>query len=192
MALPMLFLPMPATPPPILSVIVRATDVSGARQAIRAAVASADSSVPIVRMETLDERVSRLFKGFRAVVDRGGDWRHLDRTGGRGPALAAFITVRRRRREIAIRVALGARTNEIVWLVTAPMVWLVTAGAVRALATAIPIAALLGRRSSARYRSTRGACCQSVAILLCVALISALGPMYHATRVDPIQCLRDE
>ena len=32
----------------------------------------------------------------------------------------------------------------------------------------------------------------SVAILLCIAVVAAIGPTYHATRVDPIQALREE
>ena len=94
--------------------------------------------------------------------------------------------------EIGIRVALGARTNEIVWLVAAPVVWLVSGGAAGGLATAIPIAAVI--RSSLLGVSpidARGLL-PSVAILLCVALVAALGPIYQATRVDPIRSLREE
>ena len=191
--LPMLFLPMPAITPGFVSLIVRATDVAGAREAIRAAVTAADSSVPIVRLETLDARVTELSRGFRAVVSMAAAIGIVS-IGLAGAGLHSLLsyTVRRRKREIGIRVALGARTNEIVWLVTAPLVWLVTAGAAAGLAAAIPIAALL--RSAlvgASPIDVRGLL-PSVAILLCVALMAALGPMYHATRVDPIQCLREE
>ena len=100
--------------------------------------------------------------------------------------------MRRRKREIGIRVALGARTNEIVWLVTAPVVWLVTAGAAAGLAAAIPIAAVIRSALVGTSPIDARGLLPGVAILLCVALIAAFGPMYHAMRVDPIQCLRDE
>jgi predicted permease len=191
--LPMLFLPWPAVAPPALSLIVRTTDVVAARQAIRAAVTAADPSVPIVRLETLDARVSQLSRGLRAIVSLAAAIGIVS-VGLAGAGLHSLLSysVRRRKREIGIRVALGARTNEIVWLVTAPMVSLVTAGAAVGLATAIPIAALLRSVLVGTSPFDPRGLLPGVAILLCVALISALGPMYHATRVDPIQCLRDE
>jgi len=189
----MLFLPMPAVPPSSISLIVRAADATGAREAIRAAVTAADSSVPIVRLETLDARVSQLSRGLRAIVSTAAAIGIVS-IGVAGAGLHSLLsyTVRRRKREIGIRVALGARRNEIVWLVTAPVVWLVTAGAAAGLAVAIPIAALLRSALAGTSPIDPRGLLPGIAILLCVALIAALGPMYHATRVDPIQCLREE
>ena len=183
----MLLLPMPAVPPPALSLIVRATDVDAATQAIRAAVTAADPSVPIVRLEMLDARVSQLSRSARTILSMSAAIGIISiALAGAGLHSLLSYTVRRRKREIGIRVALGARTNEIVWLVAAPMVWLVSAGAAGGLATAIPIAAVI--RSSLLGVSpidARGLL-PGVAILLCVALVAALGPIYQATRVDPI------
>jgi putative ABC transport system permease protein len=191
--LPMLFLPMPAVVPPTLFLIVRATDVTGGREAIRAAVTAADPSVPIVRLETLDQRLSQLSRGFRSVVSIAAGI-GLVSIGLAGAGLHSLLsyTVRRRKREIGIRVALGARTNEIVWLVTAPVMWLVSAGAAAGLAAAFAIAALIRSAMLGASSIDAWGLLPSIAILLGVALMAAFGPIYHATRVDPIRSLREE
>ena len=191
--LPMLFLPMPAVPAPYVFLVVHAADVHAATPAIRAAVAAADPAVPVARLETLDTRMGDLTRGLRAITSMAATIGIVS-VGLAGAGLHSLLsyTVRRRKREIGIRVALGARTNEIVWLVTAPLVWLVTAGAAVGLAAAIPIAALIRSALAGTSPIDPRGLLPGVAILLCVALMAALGPMYHATRVDPIQCLREE
>ena len=191
--LPMLLLPMPAVPPQALSLIVRATDVDAATQAVRAAVTAADPSVPIVRLEMLDVRVSELSRSARTVLSMSAAIGIISiALAGAGLHSLLSYTVRRRKREIGIRVALGARTNEIVWLVASPVVWLVSAGAAGGLATAIPIAAVIRSALLGVSPIDARGLLPSVAILLCVALVAALGPIYQATRADPIRSLREE
>ena len=66
--LPMLYLPMPAIVPSTVSLVVRATDIAAARQAVRAAVSATDPSIPVGRMETLDVRINDATGGFRELA----------------------------------------------------------------------------------------------------------------------------
>ena len=191
--LPMLFLAMPAIVPPTVSLVVRATDITAARQAVRAAVSATDPSVPVGRMETLDERINDATGGFRELASIAVSIGIVSiALAGAGLHSLLSYTVRRRKREIGIRLALGARTGEIVWLVTAPALWLVSTGAIAGLAAAVPIATLI--RSALLGVSPMDArgLLPGIALLLCIAVVAAFGPTYHAARVDPIQSLREE
>jgi putative ABC transport system permease protein len=191
--LPMLFLPMPSSVPPAIFLIARATDVNAARQAIPAAVKAVDPSVPIVRVDTLEARIdesSRSLRGYVSLAVAVG----VVSIAMAGVGLHSLLsyTVRRRKREIGIRVALGARRNEIIWLVTAPVLWLVSAGAAAGLAAALPLAILLRSVVFGASSFDVTGLLPTIAILLGVAAAAALGPTYHAVQVDPVRSLREE
>ncbi|HVD92149.1 MAG TPA: FtsX-like permease family protein [Vicinamibacterales bacterium] len=101
-------------------------------------------------------------------------------------------TVRRRTREIGIRVALGAPASEIIWMVTRPGLSLVSTGAVAGVAVAMPIAMVLRSTMVGVFPLDPRGLLPSIAILLCVAIVAAIGPAYHAGRVDPMRSLREE
>ena len=172
--------------------IARATDVNAARQAIRRRHGRRPFGSDRACGHAGRADRGALAKLPRARVDGGHRRRRLDRPGRRGPALAASYTVRRRKREIGIRVALGARANEIIWLVTAPVLWLVSAGAAAGLAAAVPIAILLRSVLFGAAALNVTGVLPSIAILLAVAAAAALGPAYHAVQVDPVRSLREE
>jgi putative ABC transport system permease protein len=191
--LPMLLLPMPSGVPATVSLIVRATDLNAARGAVRAAVTDTDPGVPIARLETLDDRLSDASGGLRNLATFGVAIGALSiALAGAGLHSLLSYTVRRRTREIGIRVALGARTGEIIWTVTRPGLWLVAMGAVAGVAVAAPIAMVLRSAMVGVLPLDPRGLLPSFAILLCVAIVAAIGPTCHAACVDPIQSLREE
>lgn len=101
-------------------------------------------------------------------------------------------TVSRRRREIGIRMAVGADGGAVVkmvlWQGVLPVIFglliglALSAGAGRVLATSFPLSERVGP-----------ALCMGIApILLMVATLAALIPARRAAQVDPISVLRDE
>ena len=175
--LPMLFLPMPAIVPPAVSLIVQANDVNAARQAVRAAVAAIDPAVPIGPMVTLDVRIDEVSGGLRELVSIAVAIGLVSiAVAGAGLHSLLSYTVRRRKREIGIRIALGARPDAIVWLVTAPGLWLVSIGAIAGLAAAVPIATLIRAALLGVSPMDARGLLPAIALLLCIAAVAAIGP----------------
>ena len=100
--------------------------------------------------------------------------------------------VRRRQREIGIRVALGARVAGILRAVLGRSLLQALSGAVLGL-LAIP---LLGMPVRSLLHGTRifdpGVLAAAVAALVAVALIAGWAPAARAARVDPMTILREE
>jgi predicted permease len=100
--------------------------------------------------------------------------------------------VRRRAREIGIRAALGARVGQILTMVLAEAMKPVGAGIAIGLVGALSLGRLL-RSLLFGVKATDGATLVVVSLLLAaVACAASLIPAWRATRVDPLQVLREE
>ncbi|HLK20253.1 MAG TPA: ADOP family duplicated permease [Bryobacteraceae bacterium] len=101
-------------------------------------------------------------------------------------------SVIQRRREIGIRMAIGARAGNIAWRVTSEVYVMVLAGAAAGLALGLAsvryVESLLFQVKGA---SLSGLAVPSVTILI-VALIAALPSVARAVRIDPATILRSE
>ena len=101
-------------------------------------------------------------------------------------------TVSRRTREIGIRMALGARSATIGWLVIREVLAIVAIG----MALGLPAAWWLGRYVSAQLYGVRPTdpvtVIAAVMLLATVALLAGLIPSARAARVSPTTALRYE
>jgi len=100
--------------------------------------------------------------------------------------------VARRRNEIGVRIALGASRGRVIGLVLREAVWLLGIG----LAMGTAFAAWAGRTAASlvygikpRDPVTLGG---AVALLAIVALFASYGPAWRASRLQPMDALRDE
>jgi ABC-type antimicrobial peptide transport system permease subunit len=97
-----------------------------------------------------------------------------------------------RTREIGIRMALGAKTRDVLTLVLSESVRPVVAGVIVGLLFAVGASSLL-RRVLYGVRTVDGVSFIGVSFLfLCVALLAAYVPARRAARVDPNVALRYE
>jgi putative ABC transport system permease protein len=166
---------------------------AAALPAVRAAIASLDPSAPVDRMSTLEDR---LYESTAAPRH----WATLITAFALAAlALAAIgifgllsYLVMMMRREIGVRVALGAQRREIAGIV-------LRRGLVNsAIGTAVGIGiAAAGRQllASSLYGQTAGnpsTLAMTAAVLLVVAAASCLLPAMSAARVDPMEALRAE
>ena len=100
------------------------------------------------------------------------------------------LDVAHRRREFAIRLALGARAGEV------------TARVLRAMLTRVAIGALVGLAAAAVLVARSARCCSTcrqlhsptyaivLAVVFAAALAAAWAPVRWAARIDPIAILR--
>jgi putative ABC transport system permease protein len=189
-----MYTPFPQTPWPFLAVIAR-TDGDPATLAgsLRAAVARIDPNQPAADIRTMDEYVARTVAAprFTALLFAG--------FAGLAVLFAAFglfsvmaYTVAQRRRELGIRMALGASPASLGSLVLSQAMRMGLAGIGVGLAGALAATRLL---RSLLYGIGAGdpATFAAVAVLLlAVVAAAAYLPARLATRVDPMIALRTE
>ena len=159
--------------------------------AVRAIIRKADPQLPITGMRTLEEVVSletaprvvqlRVIGAFAVAAFL------LAAIGIHG--LLAF-TVAARSREIGVRIALGAKARDILWMVMSRSTTLaiigVALGAVLAYAAGRSMQALLFGVDPADARVFSAA----VLLSLLMALAGSLAPAWRAIRVDPMTATR--
>jgi ABC-type antimicrobial peptide transport system permease subunit len=100
-------------------------------------------------------------------------------------------SVAQRKREIGVRMALGARSISILELVVRHGLTAVSIGVVIGLAVAVVCARLIASILYGVSATDLVSIGLSVLVLCCVALIACLLPALRATRIDPITALRE-
>jgi predicted permease len=173
---------------------VRTTSASGAAYAvIRNEVQRLDASMPVYAMKTLEGQVDETLMTDRLIALLAAGFGLLATVlasiGLYG--VMAFV-VARRRKELGIRLALGAEPSGVIWLVMKEVLLLLAIG----LAVGIPTAMGLGRFvASQLYGIEARDPFTAVATLVLLTIVSAaagLIPAHRASRIDPILALRYE
>ena len=189
---PMLYLPNQQLPGRDAYLVVR---VSGAPmaavQAVRAQIAALDDKLPLYEIKSHEQVIADSMAGLRLVAAL------MVMFGALALALAAVgiygvmaYAVSQRTREIGVRVALGARPQDVLRLVVGQSLKLAALG----LAIGLPVALALGRMMA-------GALFGVIALepltfvgftllLTGVAMLAGYLPARRATKVDPITALR--
>jgi predicted permease len=178
-----------------LGTIVLRTAVSPLQieSAARSALTSLDPQAPMYRVRTGEQRLARAVVGPRFQMVLMGSF----------AAVALLLTVvglygvlsyavARRRHEIGVRIALGAKRSEVLVLVLRHAALLLGSGLLVGLAGAFSAGRLLegmvyGVQPAAAL-VIAGACCAMVI----TGLVAAYLPAARAASVDPIQALRTE
>jgi putative ABC transport system permease protein len=160
---------------------------------LRNAIARVDPALPIYDVRTLDDRVATALSRPRITAIALG-----------GFAMAALLlaaigvygvmaySVASRRREIGIRLALGADPSRVVRLVLGDGVRLVVAGAAIGVAAAAGAARLVRTLLFGVTPFDPSILAAVVMLMILVAFVSALIPARRASAVDPMTILRRE
>ena len=166
---------------------------SAAYNVIRQEVKRVDAAMPIYAMKTLESQLDETLLSDRLVAMLSAGFGFLATLlasiGLYG--VMAFV-VARRRKELGIRMALGARPGLVLWLVMKEVLVLLAIG----LAIGIPTALALGQFVSSQLYGIqpRDPWIAGGTVLLLAAVSAAAGliPAHRASRINPILALRYE
>jgi predicted permease len=173
---------------------VRTTAASAAAYAaVRNEVRTLDASMPVYAMKTLEAQLDETLLTDRLIALLAAGFGLLATVlasiGLYG--VMAFV-VARRRKELGIRLALGAEPGGVIWLVMKEVLLLLSIG----LAVGIPTAMALGRFVSAQLYGIEARdpwiAAATMVLLTAVSIAAGLIPAHRASRIDPILALRYE
>jgi ABC-type antimicrobial peptide transport system permease subunit len=151
-----------------------------------------DPSLPIVGLETLEQVVSRASVPRRFAMLLLGSFAVIALVLAVGGVYAMVAyAVNQRTRELAVRVALGARPREVVRTVMVRGLGAVGVGLVAGLLLALGLGRLISALLYGVSPRDPVIYVAAPAVLGVVAVLSALIPALRASRVDPIVALRD-
>ena len=176
------------------AVYMRTTSASeGAYSLVRNEVKRLDAAMPVYELKTLqgqldetllsDRLIALLAAGFGMLATL------LASVGLYG--VMAFV-VARRRKELGIRLALGAQPTQVIWMVMREVLILLTIG----LAIGVPAALALGKYVSSQLYGIEpqdpGMAIATMTLLALVSAVAGLIPAHRASRINPILALRYE
>jgi predicted permease len=161
--------------------------------AMRAAVRRIDANIPVYLLKTVERQrddsmsVERLAASLSAAF--GVLATVLAAVGLYG--VMAFL-VARRTREIGIRMALGASSGDVLWMVVREVLLLVGLGVAIGLPVAFAVTRLLASQLYGIQPHDPAVIVAATCGMGIVAALSAYLPARRATRVDPVTALRYE
>ena len=176
------------------TILVRTTgDPAKTIADLRAAVSGVDPNLPLLHVATIQEQVSNLMNHEELISSLTSIFSLL------AVVLASIglygvmtYNVVRRTNEIGIRIALGAQSSGVLWMILKESLVLLIIGVV----IGIPVAFFAGRAVQSQLFGLSATdpltfIAATLAIAL-VTLIAAWFPAHRATQVDPIVALRYE
>jgi ABC-type antimicrobial peptide transport system permease subunit len=176
------FIVRTATPNPLAMAPTLRREVARASPGFR--VSNIRTQLEINLAQTVRERLLAMLALFFAIVALV--------LAGVGLYGVLDYSVLQRRREIAIRMALGAKAGDVAWRVMAEVLWMVLMGASGGLALGL---------ASVRYIESllyqvRATDMTMLAVptltVLAAALVAAVPALIRAVRIDPVTILRAE
>jgi predicted permease len=170
-----------------------AHDPRGMIPTILKATTGAAKNLPIVNAMTFREAMREELAGERSVAELLGSLSILGMLlAAVGLYAAVAYLVNRRTHELGIRMALGARSGDVLRLVLAQGLRLSAAGAAVGLAGALAASRLMSGFIYGVTTTDPLSYVASILIAISVALLACYFPARRATKVDPLVALRYE
>lgn len=176
-----------------VSLLIRTElEPSNLTSAVRATVRDVDPSIPIYEIATMSDRVNRSIERSRFA-----GWMMtifavmallLSSIGLYG---VVSYMIRRRTREIGVRVAMGASPGEVILMVVRNSMTLVGIGVVAGVVAALALGQVLQTLLFGVSALDPLTFAVVAVVLSAVALIACYLPARRASRIDPVQALRN-
>jgi len=159
---------------------------------IRKLIASIDPNLPVIRIEPLNDAIAKVYAPERiascVTCLFSGAALFLCAVGLYGILTYA---VAQRTREIGIRIAVGARSANILQLVVRQGLKLTGIGLIIGIVAALALARLMSSMLYGVSADDPISLLVAILVLSVAALLACLLPALRATRIDPIAALRE-
>jgi len=191
---PELFMPYTQWPSNGMALVLRtASEPSSLIPRVKEEIWRVDPDQPVADIKTMDQLVSIEAAGRRFVLQLIGAFASI------ALVLAAVgiygvvsYGTRQRTHEIGIRMALGARGQQIMWLVVGQNAKWLLIGITTGVASALALTRLLAAYLYAVQPTDPLTFVAVSLLLLAVAMLAVYIPARRATKVDPMEALRYE
>jgi predicted permease len=160
---------------------------------IRSAVESVDKDLPLIEVRTQEEQIDANLapeRSFATVTSGFGVLALVLACIGVYGVMAAGVS--RRVNEIGIRMALGARTDQVRRMVLGEAMGLALVGIGGGLCGALLLTRLLSSFLFGLKPTDSVTLAGAGSLLLTVAILASWGPARRASRIQPVQALRHE
>jgi putative ABC transport system permease protein len=178
----------------VMNIVVRSSvPMATLRPAIASAVREADPSLPVIGLRPMDDVIGSSLRRPRMLMHLFGGFAGLTlllAAVGTYGMLSTLVT--QRRGEIGIRMALGARRETVLYGVMAHGLTLALIGLAAGVAAALMLTRLMETLLFEVSPNDPATLAGVAALIAVVAAAASLVPAVRATRVDPIEALRDE
>ena len=159
--------------------------------ALRLSVQRLDPNLPLASARTVDRIVGEATDTPRALMLLMGIFAALALVlSALGIYSVLSYSVNQRRQELSVRMALGARPSDVLWLVVRQGVWLALIGGIAGAAGALAV----GRAMSSLLYGVSSGDAAAFGVAIAVALVTALAacwlPARRAAALDPLAGLR--
>jgi predicted permease len=167
-------------------------DPSGIVSAVRRSLVEIDRTLPVLVIRTLNQQIDVRLITQRLIAELSAFF------GGVALLMAAIglygvmsYSMSRRTSEIGIRMALGASETSVIWMVLRETLWLVGIGVAIGLPCAIGAGRLLGNRLFGLTAADPATIATAIMIILGATVLAGFVPARRASRIDPMNALRD-
>jgi predicted permease len=184
--------------PPTTVLARTSLDAAGLASALQRELRAVNVSLPVISAKTMEQYLEESLVATKTVAELLGGLGALGLClAGIGLYAVVAFAVSRRSREIGIRMALGARSRQVVWTVAREVALLVALGTGAGLTVTVLVILALRRVTVptpgiSLYRPTAdpAALLAIAAFMAIVALAAACVPARGAARIDPLAALR--
>jgi putative ABC transport system permease protein len=191
---PVVYLPLRAGAPPTVAFIVRTVDdPTAVASVLREEVRALDPDLPLYRVLTMDDALSlarwnprvsaMLFNTLASIA-------FVMAMVGLYTVTAQAVVLRRR--EIGVRIAVGAKSWQILWLVIRRALLQLGIGLTAGVALTFMLEALFADRQATFRQTDVSVLVAASFVIAFVAIAACIVPAHRAARLDPVVALRHE